>query len=214
MTPDLSNVIVLVRISTLCRDYEQVENIMPYNPKAIVFYHNEDAEYLDPWSRYQLPLGIVASDAGAAIVETIAGGGSVILDFTEIDGYVNMPYNSGAIPSFFTSWGALWDLTLKPDIAAPGAAITSTYPPNTYATLSGTSMATPYIAGVAALYIEAHGGRGVHGKGFAKMLHARIMASGASLPWPGKTDGGQYLASPAQIGSGLVNAVKVLQYDT
>lgn len=44
------------------------------------------------------------------------------------------------------------------DIAAPGVSIYSSYKGGTYATLSGTSMASPHVAGAAALYIKSHPG--------------------------------------------------------
>src|SRR4051794_30047480 len=91
---------------------------------------------------------------------------------------------SDTISSFSSRGPNMKNLALKPDVVAPGQSILSSYLGNIYVTLSGTSMATPHVAGAAALLKALHHDWTPAQIKLALMnnatfLHDEIMAGGA-----------------------------------
>ncbi|KAK3372949.1 subtilisin-like serine protease, partial [Lasiosphaeria ovina] len=219
-TPDLSGGIALIRRGT-CNFSVKQANAAQFGAKRILFYNNENP-IINPGSvDPAIPVAMIDAKAGAAIIATVKAGGNVTASFSipsDSSWAVGLFNSAGGIPSEYTSWGTTFELEIKPDVAAPGRNIYSTYLDG-WAVLSGTSMACPYVAGIAALYVGKYGGRSKHGAGFAKMLANRIISSGAAVPWQVAQptslpiDFGFWAPVP-QVGSGLVNATKVLTSTT
>ncbi|KAI9147819.1 Subtilisin NAT [Paramyrothecium foliicola] len=145
------------------------------------------------------------------------GPGVLSVAAINVTGNPNVSVSDGRtlpVPAYFTTWGPTNELLLKPDIGAPGYKVTSTVLNQSYEIMSGTSMSAPYVAGVAALYIGEYGGRETHGPDFAEMLGKRIISSGRNVAWAADRVRYNQTAPPFQVGTGLIDAVKILRYDT
>lgn len=106
------------------------------------------------------------------------------------------------LPASFSNYGKL-----NVDVFAPGVAIYSTFPDERYNAISGTSMAAPSTAGVAALI------RSYYPKLTAKQVKQILMNSGTQVNMDVKLPGGEELVpfSDLSVSGRLVNAYNALR---
>ncbi|MDP9801294.1 lactocepin [Arcanobacterium wilhelmae] len=91
---------------------------------------------------------------GKAIRASIDAGTETYVKFTNERKLEDFGAPFGMRPSAFTSWGATPNLDFSPQIAGIGGEVYSTMNDNKYASESGTSMASPNVAGLSALLIQ------------------------------------------------------------
>lgn len=123
---------------------EKVANAKAAGAAGIVIYNNRDdgmvSMALD--DKTFPTLGMSEAD-GEVLAKAAQEGKSVKLKF----GTALVDNSSAGKLSDFTSWGPTPELDFKPEITAPGGKIYSLANDNKYQQMSGTSMASPFVAG-------------------------------------------------------------------
>ncbi|KFH71257.1 hypothetical protein MVEG_01558 [Podila verticillata NRRL 6337] len=208
ITQDIRDKIVLVRRGD-CTFNQKMTNVQNAGGTAVIFMDNlPNTQAFQPGltEKFKIKyMGISMAD-GEYLLRVIQTNNAQQQGIRLVHGQgpTSVRNKNGLFMSVFTSLGPDNELFAKPDITAPGGSIWSTYPVKLgkYASLSGTSMASPYIAGCVALYLEGH--PGASNKSARTLTAVRTAFQNPSRPRPNQ-HGYKGYASVVQQGSGLIN---------
>ncbi|KAI0663397.1 subtilisin-like protease [Cubamyces menziesii] len=205
-TPDLSPFVVIIRRGT-CTFVQKLTNVAAKGGQVSLIYDNGSG--FDEIDVGNFTATLIQEADGVFLVNEFASGASVSLSFPQSGASFEFPDSAGGLISSFTSFGPTNDFFFKPAVAAPGGNILSTFPVplGTFAVLSGTSMATPFIAGVSALLLSVKGTSPEVG------LSARTLLETTAQRVPSSHTDGDPLQTLTQQGAGLVDAFKAIHAD-
>ena len=106
----------------------------------------------------------------------------------------------------FTSWGVTGDGLFKPDVTAPGGDVYSSFNNGTYGLDSGTSMASPHVAGAISLMKQVFQERypDLQGEELQKLIKHLLMSTAI----PNYNNETKAFTSPRQQGAGVIDVSK------
>ena len=138
-------------------------------------------------------------------------------EMTVQDGLGNIIYDTDHYTmSEFSSWGIPGSLEMKPEITAPGGNIYSSRDGDTYGAMSGTSMASPQVAGMAALvaqYIRENGLTQKTGVNARHLAQSLLMSTATPLIEE-HDDGAEGYYSLLWQGAGLADVGRAVSADS
>jgi len=209
--PDLTGKIALIRRGT-CGFYNKALNAQRAHAVGVVLFNNANTGLISPsvtpvapdTEVITIPVVFITQTDGQFIHSQL-GLGPVDLTWNPSIHTITLPATTGGLISSFSSYGLAADLSLKPDISAPGGNIFSTYPLELggYTSISGTSMASPHTAGIAALYLQAHPGTS------SQVMRSILQNTALPRLWFGNPGLG-FNEVVGRSGAGLVQADKAI----
>lgn len=204
----LDGMVALIRRGT-CPFHTKAANAQAAGAAGVALYNNGPGRFSPTVAGTPaITIPVVAiSDTEGALIDGRLATGPVDMTWTDQTGTFINP--TGGLISSFSSYGLAPDLTLKPDIGAPGGLIRSTYPlaSGGYATISGTSMSSPHVAGTVALLLEAKPNTP------AQAVRAILQNSAVPKKWWGNPGLG-FLDMVHRQGAGMVDIVRALEATT
>lgn len=184
----------------------KAENAAKAGAVACIIYDNVNGAIINAaLESFFIPTVTVTKIAGAKLA---AASKKKVSFSKENYGLVDNPIGGGV--SSFSSKGPAPDLTIKPEISAPGGGIRSSVlgANNAYEVYSGTSMATPHMAGEAALlrqYIEKNY-PDVKGEALGDLVNSLLMSTAS----PSRELDGTYYPVRRQ-GAGVANIANAIE---
>ena len=181
---------------------------------GIVIYNSPEGNnlsFMSGMENKEFPSVFISYEAGQQLIKLLEEKPQQKINITKVQSVKND--KSGQM-SEFSSWGITPDLRLKPDIAGVGGQIYSTINEDKYTMMSGTSMATPQVAGASALVMQrlydAHMlKRTDDGKPDPKQEYLTVLVMmNTATPVKDTEVKGASLYTPKQQGAGLVDLEK------